>query len=209
MKIVIEGFDGSGKTTIARLLGRSLNAQVVHFPNDGAMTGPLIRSYLRREWEIGTLTDRPWWSEPANPSALAFQALQIVNRLETFETLDPERPIVFARHWQSAWVYGQIDGLDGDWLRDVHRSMAVDLNILLDLDVDTSMARRAARDGALPPERYEGTVETATRAIDLYRRLWGEPLHRAGHGGGWHSVDATNDVATVLADVIRLWGVAT
>lgn len=212
LTVVLEGPDGSGKTTIAKLLGKVLDAQVVHFPNDDEpVTGPLIRSYLRKEWEAATTNGVGGPSDPKlgsehwdTRSAVAFQALQLANRLATFCTLDPQRPVVFARYWQSGWVYGQLDGLDRTWLRDVHVGMTAHDHILLDLNTETAMERRAARDGDLTPERYEGRSDLVARTIKLYRELWAEEELRQGHTGEWYVVNAAQPIEAVLADVMQV-----
>jgi thymidylate kinase len=169
---LVEGADGCGKTTVAKAIANYLSCRLLHFPDDEAVTGPMIREYLKNEWSIAC--------EKRNRlrSALAFQALQVANRMEHMTDLErcadhPTRHIVLARYWQSGWVYGQLDGLDGEWLRRMHKTMAEpDLSILLDIEPKTSMDRRAARDGELPPERYEGKVEFTTKVVQLYRDLW-------------------------------------
>jgi thymidylate kinase len=168
MLIVIEGCDGSGKSTVAENMAQRLGCRVLSFPNDAGVTGPMIRSYLRQEWWIHRAFDSEGndcrnLQYPFRPpvdcvgDALVFQALHIANRMEVMPKLQAAAAdytpyhavnLILARYWQSGWVYGQLDGLDPQWLRDVHQGMAQPtLNILLDLDPQTAMKRRADRDG--------------------------------------------------------------
>ncbi|KKL93970.1 hypothetical protein LCGC14_1869400 [marine sediment metagenome] len=130
MIVVIEGGDGAGKTEVAKAIVKMLDADVfIHFPDDNAVTGPLIRSYLKGGWQVlETATSN---SEIARTqSALAFQSLNIANRMEHMPEIkncasQPEQHAVLVRYWQSGWVYGQLDGLDPGWLHDIHTSMVL------------------------------------------------------------------------------------
>lgn len=183
MLIVVEGVDGCGKTSVVEALAKHLSCQSLSFPDDTAVTGPLIRSYLRREWGAGEITERGISARDAarvdpKMGALVFQALQVTNRMERMTLLEaaaqhPTNHIVCARYWPSAWVYGQLDGLDPKFLVDIHESMAQpDLNLLLSVSPKIAMARRALRDGEKPPERYEADLAKLIQASDLYHRLW-------------------------------------
>lgn len=215
MLICIEGSDGSGKSSVAEALAKKLRGKVISFPNDAGYTGPMIRAYLRREWfvtngnVVPVQTQNDYKSHQVRidkSSALAFQALQIANRMEVMDQLidavDEGHPchgnIVLARYWQSGWVYGRLDGLDPEWLLAVHKTMAQPhMNILLDITPEESMRRRASRDGELPPERYEGKLDLTTKVIELYRKLW------RGRGGTepfeWPVVDANASFDAVVA----------
>jgi len=168
----------------------------------------LIRSYLRKEWCVTDAWSPYYGCDPIpgdgysrelgadkEGGALAFQALQIANRMELMPSLEAARRdgtnLILVRYWQSAWVYGQLDGLDPAWLIDVHRSMVqAGVNILLDAPAEECMRRRAARDGALTPERYEGKLDFTRKVVELYRKLWTK-LHPAEER--WRIVDATHE----------------
>ena len=181
MLIVLEGADGCGKTTIAHAMGKTLGADVLHFPDDDAVTGPLIRSYLKKQW--GVYLDNAIANSPEEKAAgaLVFQALQIANRMEHMQELldcagSKEFHLVLARYWQSAMVYGVIDDLDPEFIEETHEAMAkADLNILLDVEPETVAERRAKRmiETENKAERYEAT-DLDKRVIDLYRELWEE-----------------------------------
>jgi len=209
MLIAIEGCDGAGKSTVAAELAKRLNGSVISFPNDAGVTGPMIRSYLKSNWKVHFDNGGGVWCGKSEPwmlksDALAFQALQIANRMEVMDRLQiatTRKPdIVLARYWQSAWVYGQLDGLDPDWLRMVHQTMAQPtLNILLDLDPIVALQRRADRDGKLPPERYEGKLSVTTKVANLYRTLWEQ--ERKDY---WFVVDANQAFEKVCGDCWKL-----
>lgn len=202
MLIVLEGADGCGKTTVAEELGKRFKAEVISFPNDAGVTGPLIRAYLKRQWWVdGKRSAMDLFGKQSADAedpfmkhgALAFQALQVMNRMEVMPKLmdasldEPEgRRIILSRYWQSGWVYGGLDGLDRQFLRDVHLTTAEPhLSILLDISADEAMRRRRVRDGALPPERYEAQRDFVAQVVDSYRTLWSKQ-----RGRKWAVVDA-------------------
>lgn len=105
MKILaFSGKDRIGKTTQAKILAEKLGLTYIKFPNEEYYSGKIIRSILNEEMPF----------EPAS-----FQALQILNRLETFERLDPNENYIFDRYKLSGIVYGLADGLPEEWIREV------------------------------------------------------------------------------------------
>lgn len=206
MIIVIEGADGCGKDTVAKAVAKELCARFKAFPDDDAVTGPAIRSYLKKQWGVESLSiDQD--SNEKKLGALAFQALQVVNRIESLELLQlaskNECDLVLARYNQSATVYGGLDGLDQGWLRKVMAfSPVARLNVLLDAHPETCMARRAARDGDLPPERYEGKLGFTREVVSAYRRLWMYEMERDPRR--WRVSDAEMTAEQVVDDVLEL-----
>lgn len=210
MLVVIEGPDGVGKDTVADGLAQSLNAARLNFPNDQGVTGPMIRAYLRKEWYVQPAsvenTRRTLDADQLRYSALALQALMVANRLEAHAYLkrfakSTKRHLVVCRYWQSGWVYGQLDGLSRDFLYSQGRALLqADANVFLDANPETCMERRASRDGAQAPERYEGKLALTQRVVALYRELWAaeradeeQAAMRFGglaeHEGRWLTVD--------------------
>lgn len=214
MIIVVEGFDGCGKDSVADALALSLGAARLNFPDDASPhTGEIIRSYLRREWSVQA---RPALPDPAYGfapqtdlkfGALALQALCLANRLEHQGRLvaaagDFRDHLVLARYWPSGWVYGQLDGLDRGWIEKTNEAFPdADLYLLLDVPAEVCLERRAARDGkVIAPERYEGKLDLARRAVDLYRELWDV---NKGWDPSWVKLDATRPLEQVIGDAIR------
>lgn len=105
MKIIaIEGADRLSKSTQAKLLSEKLGWIYIKFPNEDYYSGKIIRKILKEEL-------------PFEP--VSFQALQILNRFETFEHLDPTQNYVFDRYKLSGIVYGLADGLPEEWIREI------------------------------------------------------------------------------------------
>lgn len=215
MLVCIEGPDGCGKSEVAAAVGRALGGcDVISFPNDAAFTGPAIRAYLRREWGVDLNPEWPVDTDAGRMGeqflgALAFQALQVTNRMEMmpsiFEAQQDGRHLVLCRYWQSAWVYGQLDGLPGDFLERIHASMVQpDLNVLLDAKPETCMARRERRDGiGRNPERYEGRLDRTRKIVELYRACWLRAGGPRSGTGKWVAVDAEQPLDEVIRVVLR------
>lgn len=213
MFVSIEGSDGCGKDTIAAELAKRMKdeVEVINFPNDDAVTGPMIRDYLSRRWSVvsSDASLQPGKGQVAQDiqrSALAFQALQVTNRMELMPKLinaagNATQHVIAVRYWQSAWVYGQLDGLDPEWLHHLHSTMVQPvLNVLLDIDAETSMARRAARDGDKNPERYEGKLKFTEQVVDLYRALW---KSQESPYGSYIKVDATQSIGYIVQEILE------
>ena len=215
MLICFEGADGCGKDTIANVVADRLGANRLNFPNDQGVTGPMIRGYLRKQWQVsktvhrieGVEGDMKLATDEPLLSAMAFQALQVANRMEVMpkliEARDGSTDLVLARYWQSGWVYGQLDGLPPSFLLQLHKGMAhPQVNFLLDLDAVTAMERRQGRDGALVTERYEGKLTFTKQVVQLYRDLWRSNLTA---GMGEHYVlDANQPVGAIVEQVLKM-----
>jgi len=102
MIILVEAPDGFGKSTLCAALSKALNAELIKFPNVKFESGVQIYKILNKELPF---------------EAMSFQALQIVNRLETYETLHPKKTYVMDRGKLSGIVYAIADGLPEEWVR--------------------------------------------------------------------------------------------
>jgi dTMP kinase len=217
MIICFEGIDGSGKSKQARFLADRLRARFWKFPNRETVTGKLLYAHLeghvRLEWLVpltpeGTLTpgnvqevlDRRdvYRREVPQADALTFQALQLANRMECageiFEAA-AKGSVVFDRYWPSGYAYGRADGLDGEYMQKLHSWLPQpDLFLLLDIDLEDSMARRPER-----RDRYEVDGAKLREVADHYRELW------AARSGAsplrWRVINGRLGVAEVTAAV--------
>jgi dTMP kinase len=191
--IAIEGVDGVGKTTQAWLLGQEIGGRTFKFPDRTTPMGKLIDKHLKREWRTIYGDPRPWSGtvdEARLLDAMTFQSLQSANRMELApEILEAASGgnVILDRYWPSGVVYGGNDGLDPDYLVDLHRWLPQpDLFLLLDSDSAT-IQQRLERWKA-PRDRYEEHKSYLDDVICRYAALWKRMAHE--HPGRWVVVDA-------------------
>lgn len=160
MLIAFEGLDQSGKETQARHLrarieqdGRKVHA--LSFPDYETPIGKEIAAALRGERDFG-------------PDVM--QLLYVANRMEFKPRLDVwfegDGVVVCDRYRASSVAYGEAQGLDPLWLRDIQRFLPEPtVTVLLDIAPETAAARK--RDGR---DRYERDLALLARVRESYRR---------------------------------------
>lgn len=187
--VAVEGPDGCGKTSQSKKLAEYLKAAWRRFPNRDTPIGKLIGDHLNHGWAATRGEQFPMSRNPPGDKvmetvyrrddaldALVFQALQTANRYEAREefvqTLKTQH-IVCDRYWPSGYAYGKADGLNTDYLFQIHKGLLQpDLFILFDIDPEISFKRigeRAAREGR---DRYEGSLDFTRKVVENYRGLW-------------------------------------
>lgn len=186
--VAIEGIDGSGKATQAKLLadcldGRSWAGSPTFtakpclrrsFPAYGTELGGLIAGMLKEDWRITNETECGPDADMNidHVSAFVLQCLMTVNRLELADEIEYRNStegldVVLDRYWASAVAYGAADGLDPKWLEAIHSRLPKAHHVLIDVPVDESWKRR--------PERrdvYEADRGRLERAREEYLALW-------------------------------------
>jgi dTMP kinase len=181
--IAFEGLDQSGKQTQAERLRDRLeeagrHVQLLSFPAYGTPIGSEIRKALdgAREWA---------------PEVM--QLLYIANRYEARPMIERELAqgtvLVCDRYLASSIAYGQSQGLDAAWLRDVQRHLPQpDLTVLLDIKPDVSARRKTSN-----RDKFERDLALLARVRENY-------LQQAA-AGGWIRLDADRDRDVVAAQV--------
>jgi dTMP kinase len=185
--IAIEGIDGSGKSTQARLLAEALGAVLTHEPGDSAL-GRELRSLLL-EWSGSTVTPR------AEALLVAADRAQHVAEVVS-PALGAGRWVVTDRFSASTLAYqGYGRGLALDELRSLvtwaAAGLAPDLSVLVDLPPELARARRGAATDRL--ERLDADFHERVRHgyLDMAR----------SHPAGWVVVDGTPPAPEVAAVV--------
>lgn len=198
--IAIEGGDAVGKYTQTNLLYaevlkkyREDECKLFRFPNYESITGKAILALLKEEWDTTDPTVR----------ALVLQSLQTTNRYEMAWDLigyrwSKLRHAILDRYWASGVVYGEADGLDFDYLVELHRCLpAADLWILIDLPAEMSSVRRPER-----RDEYERRDGFMHKVRDNYLKLF--RARSAMFAGEWHIVDGTKSEADIHNDIMKL-----
>jgi len=161
--VVLEGIDGSGKSTqlnlVADRLRRDLvsekKVETVKFPIYDSPTGTLIQKLLKS----GLKTQE---------STLLFQSLMAINRQEFFANykFSDDTILLSDRYILSGLVYGLAQGLDRDWLESINCWLPLpDATIFIDIRPEDSFKRRPVREDCL-----EGSVDFMNTIYDVYRQ---------------------------------------
>ena len=185
MFIVIEGIDGSGKSTqIDRVssclkngLLNDIKVDTVKFPIYKSPPGLVIEKLLS-----SGLKNRD--------SQVLFQSLMVINRQEFFSEYTFSGNILIAdRYSLSGIVYGLAQGLDLDWLSSINSFLPIPFaTFYLDVPVDESFARR--------PERRD-VMESSDDFMRSIHRLYKENLP---HGS--FIIDGTQPESRVTSEII-------
>lgn len=183
--IAFEGLDQSGKQTQAERVqeyvrSRGRDCHVVSFPDYTTAIGKEILRALHGEREYG-------------PDVM--QLMYVANRYERrgpmTAWLEAGDVLVCDRYQASSIAYGEAQGLDPAWLRDMQRYLPkTNLTILLDIAPETAVQRKAkGRD------RYERDLALLSRVRESYRRQAAE--------NGWLTLNGERPRDQVSADVVN------
>jgi len=185
--IVFEGLDQSGKQTQAERLKAAVEARggtavLLDFPSYETRLGKEIAAGLQGLRDYA-------------PDAM--QLIYVANRYEKraqIEKLLAEGVVVICdRYMASSIAYGEAQGLDGVWLRDVQKYLpAPDLTILLDIAPETAAGRKTAN-----RDKYERDLALLSRVRESYHRQ-----ARDGQREGWVKLDGERPKDDVAADVL-------
>jgi dTMP kinase len=188
--IALEGGEGSGKSTQAKLLAADLDALATFEPGDTAL-GTAIRSLLL-DPATAALDDRA--------EALLMAADRAQHVAEVIRpTLEAGRHVVCDRYLASSIAYqGHGRGLDPDRIAALSEwatgGLMPDLTILLDVPEEIAEARLTA-----DRDRFEGAGhEFHRRVLDGYRLLATDPRWVAVDGSG-----AVEQVAVAVRAAVR------
>lgn len=186
--IVVEGIDGTGKSTQAGMLARALRDrghEVVqsHEPTNG----PWGRK-LRESATSGRL------SAEDELEYFLKDRQQHVDEL-ILPTVQRGGIVILDRYYFSSMAYQGARGLDPAEIRRKNEAFAPlpDLLVILDLDVDTALDRIGARDGAANEFEQRESLQFCR---DLFLGLADEPFARV--------VNAAGDIAEVHREVAAL-----
>jgi dTMP kinase len=181
--IAFEGLDQSGKQTQAERLKASVEARgrtavLLDFPSYDTHIGKEIGAGLQGQRDYGPDT---------------MQLLYVANRYEKkpeIERLLAAGTVVICdRYLASSIAYGEAQGLDGAWLRDVQKYLPPpDLTILLDIAPEAAAGRKTTN-----RDKYERDLALLSRVRESYRRQ--------AEAAGWLRIDGERQKDAVAGDV--------
>ena len=170
--IVLEGIDGSGKSTQAEILAARLKKQGAHAyltrePSDGVI-GKLLRRALSGELQM---------SEQVMAALFAADRLEHLTNAETgvLRYLKNDTQVICDRYYLSTYAYQSV-AVDLDWTIELNKQATLmakpDVHIFLDIAVDTALARIARnREHMDIYETKERLEETRTRYLEVIEKL--------------------------------------
>lgn len=176
MIVVLEGIDASGKATqtkrlVERFKAKGLRSERFDFPRYQTKVGQEILGLLTQKWNVQGITEDE--DDVAARRALVLQSLMTVNRYEFYDYLkgwedDQEGVLVLDRYYASGVVYGSCDGLNRDFLMQLHKALPQPTSwVFVDIPVEESVTRRPIRRDEY--ETREGFLEKVRGAyIDLF-----------------------------------------
>ena len=182
--LVFEGLDQSGKQTQAERLkayveSRGHRSVLLDFPSYETPIGKEIEGGLHGERDYG-------------PDVM--QLLYVANRYEKKPQIErmlaAGTVVVCDRYLASSIAYGEAQGLDGTWLREIQRYLPPpDLTILLDIAPETAAGRKTSN-----RDKYERDLALLSRVRESYRRQ--------AQSESWLRLDGEREKDAVAADVI-------
>jgi len=158
--ICIEGLDGCGKTTQAKLLakklGKSHNAVYTAEPSRGKIGTYIRNSYLYSEKRLSIVLE-----------ALLFAADRIEHvETEILPALNQGRLVISDRYVYSSLAYQGAAGLSLEWIEKVNEhALQPDLAVFIDVDPKTVMNRLK------PKKSVMENLETQQKVREIYLKF--------------------------------------
>jgi dTMP kinase len=158
--ICIEGLDGSGKTTQAKLLAKKLekshSAIYTAEPSRGKIGTFIRNSYLYGEKRLSSVIE-----------ALLFAADRIEHvETEVLPALHQGKLVISDRYLYSSLAYQGAAGLSLEWIEKINEhALRPDLAVFIDVDLKTVMNRLKSKKSVME------NMETQQRVRDIYLKF--------------------------------------
>ena len=183
--IVLEGGDGSGKTTQARSLQSALRHEGYKVHSTAEPSRSTVGRLIRRRILHGKKTS-------PEVEALLFAADRFLHiESEIFPALANGKIVVCDRYMHASFAYQGAQGVNADWLREINRfAVKPDLALYLDVPAETGMSRIRRKKSVL-------------EKLELQRRVRDEYL-RLVQAGELTLVDSTQPITKVGESILDL-----
>ena len=155
--ICIEGLDGSGKTTQAKILAKKINNAIYTSEPSKGLIGHYIRnSYLYSKKRLSPFVE-----------ALLFAADRIEHlESEIIPALNEGTTVICDRYVFSSLAYQGASGISLDWIETINKAILYpDLAIFIDVEPEKSMRRLNSKKSLME------NLQTQTKVRDIYLKF--------------------------------------
>lgn len=153
--VAIEGVDGVGKTTVARIVAEALNMLYVAQPTHDGVVGKFVRSLIA--------PGAPDMHQTTIAALMTADAFDTLHKLSSIKDSDKDG-VLFDRHaLVSGPIYARSES--GSSPSDALPHSIPHFTVVLDVSPDVAQARRTARGGV------HDTQEAAPESEWVYRRM--------------------------------------
>ena len=155
--ICIEGLDGSGKTTQAKILAKKINNAIYTTePSKGLIGNYIRKSYLYSKKRLSPFVE-----------ALLFAADRIEHlESEIIPALNEGTTIICDRYVFSSLAYQGASGISLDWIETINKAILYpDLAIFIDVEPEKSMCRLNSKKSLME------NLQTQIKVRDIYLKF--------------------------------------
>ena len=192
--IVIEGLDGSGKSSVSKELAQTLDpadkgfVKLTFEPNDHACNGLLIRQILKKQI--------PDLKPSILPLAYAANRLDHCNTIVKPALESGERIVICDRYYLSSLVYQSNDDISFDKVM-IYNEFALKPDVIFFINVDTKVCYERMKIRNQPEELFEANLDESRRkyfdAIEFLRKTRREHIVE---------IDGSGTIAEVTAAIL-------
>lgn len=182
--ICVEGLDGCGKTTQAKLLVRRLkkdyDAVYTAEPSNGTVGKIIKKKYLHADKRGSAVVE-----------ALLFAADRFEHlKTEVLPALDEGKLVVSDRYVYSSLAYQGATGLDLGWIEKINEhAVSPDLALFIDVEPETVIRRLKRKRSVME------NLETQLKVREIYLRFVG--------GGGLVRIDGNKSKTEVAREITK------
>ena len=155
--ICIEGLDGSGKTTQAKILAKKINNAIYTTePSKGLIGNYIRKSYLYSKKRLSPFVE-----------ALLFAADRIEHlESEIIPALNEGTTVICDRYVFSSLAYQGASGISLDWIETINKAILYpDLAIFIDVEPEKSMRRLNSKKSLME------NLQTQIKVRDIYLKF--------------------------------------